>query len=115
MQTHEQLLTLAYLNFNKRDIDGALVLMHPDVKWPNGMEGGDVSGHQEIRDYWTRQWGLIDPHVEPLSFVVDNDGRVRTAVHQLIKDLNGATLIDETVYHIYQIDDGLIRQMDIEH
>ncbi|ARK09137.1 nuclear transport factor 2 family protein [Fibrella sp. ES10-3-2-2] len=114
MNAHKQLLNEAYLNFNQRTIDGALALMHPDVDWPNGMEGGFVHGHQEIRDYWTRQWGLIDPHVEPLSFTVDSDGRVRTEVHQFIKDLNGATLIDETVYHIYQIENGLIRRMDIE-
>ena len=39
--------------------------MHPDVIWPNGMEGGTVVGHAAARAYWTRQWGLIDPRVEP--------------------------------------------------
>ena len=41
--------------------------MHPDVDWPNGMEGGREHGHAAVRDYWTRQFGLIDSHVEPLS------------------------------------------------
>jgi len=27
------------------------------VDWPNGMEGGRVHGHAEVRAYWTRQWG----------------------------------------------------------
>ncbi|MEZ0542808.1 nuclear transport factor 2 family protein [Fibrella arboris] len=114
MQAHEQLLKEAYLNFNQRHIDGALALMQPDVEWPNGMEGGYVYGHQGIRAYWTRQWTLINPHVEPLSFTVDDDGRVRTEVHQFIKDLSGTILIDETVYHVYTIENGLIRRMAIE-
>jgi hypothetical protein len=36
----EQLLRRAYEAFNARDIDAALALMHLDVDWPNGMEGG---------------------------------------------------------------------------
>ena len=34
----------AYAAFNRRDIDGALAAMHPDVEWENGMEGGFVRG-----------------------------------------------------------------------
>ena len=57
------LLTEAYEAFNARDIGRALAAMHAEVDWPNGMEGGYVHGHAAVRDYWTRQWRLIDPHV----------------------------------------------------
>ena len=40
----ENLLRRAYAAFNAHDIDGALALMHPDVDWPNGMEGGQSTG-----------------------------------------------------------------------
>ena len=63
-----QLLTEAYRGFNAREIDAVLALMHSDVDWPNGMEGGRVHGHQQVRDYWTRQWGMINPRVDPVSF-----------------------------------------------
>ena len=33
----------AYSAFNKRDIDGALVLMTQNVSWPKASEGGKVS------------------------------------------------------------------------
>ncbi len=56
--------------------------MHPDVEWPNGMEGGTVHGHIGVREYWTRQWGIIDPRVEPKSFDLDKTGRVVVGVHQ---------------------------------
>jgi nuclear transport factor 2 (NTF2) superfamily protein len=68
MTSEQQLLRSAYKAFNARDIDAALAAMHHDVKWPNGMEGGYVHGREAVRDYWTRQRGKIDPHVEPLRF-----------------------------------------------
>jgi ketosteroid isomerase-like protein len=35
----QQLLRRGYTAFNARDIDATLSMMHPDVKWANGMEG----------------------------------------------------------------------------
>jgi ketosteroid isomerase-like protein len=107
------LLERAYAAFNARDIDAALAVMHPDVAWPNGMEGGSVSGHPGIRDYWTRQWGVIDPSVYPQRFVVESDGRVAVEVHQVVRDLAGNILKDATVQHVYALEDGLIKSMEI--
>jgi ketosteroid isomerase-like protein len=109
----QRLLQAAYAAFNARDIDAALAAMHPDVEWPNGMEGGYVHGHEEVRRYWTRQWALIDPHVEPLRFTCDDTGRVVIDVKQVVRDLAGAVLIDTVVRHAYLIEDGLVRSMEI--
>jgi hypothetical protein len=108
-----ELLKAAYAAFNARDIDGALATMKPDVAWPNGMEGGTVHGHEGVRAYWTRQWGMIDPHVDPVSFNVDESGRVVIGVHQVVRDLAGKVLMDRMVEHVYTLEDGLIRSMDI--
>jgi ketosteroid isomerase-like protein len=109
----EQLLRRAYEAFNARDIDAALALMDPDVDWPNGMEGGREVGHDAVRAYWTRQWQLIDPQVEPESFSEDEDGRVVVLVHQLVRDLDGGLVADQRVEHVYTLRDGLIERMDI--
>jgi hypothetical protein len=109
----QRLLEAAYAAFNARDIDAALAAMHPDVAWPNGMEGGYVHGHDEVRRYWTRQWGLVDPHVEPLRFASDDSGRVVIDVKQVVRDLAGAVLVDTVVQHAYRIENGLIRTMEI--
>lgn len=106
-------LKRAYAAFNARDIDGALATMKPDVIWPNGMEGGTVHGHAGVRAYWTRQWGTLDPHVEPKTFDVDPSGRIVVGVHQIVHDRAGNLLFDRMVEHIYTIEDGLIRSMDI--
>ncbi len=47
--TIEALLTKSYAAFNARDIEAVLAVMHVDVDWPNGMEGGRVLGHDEVR------------------------------------------------------------------
>lgn len=108
-----KLLQKAYAAFNARDIDGALATMNPDVVWPNGMEGGTVHGHEGVRAYWTRQWGMIDPHVEPVGFRKDEDGGIAVSVHQVVRDLSGNVLLDRMVEHVYTLRDGLIQSMDI--
>jgi ketosteroid isomerase-like protein len=107
------LLKKAYAAFNARDIDGALSTMRSDVVWPNGMEGGTVHGHDGVRAYWTRQWGMLDPHVDPQTFDIDSSGNIIVGVHQVVSDLSGTVLLDRMVEHIYILKDGLIQSMTI--
>lgn len=110
----EDLIKKAYAAFNARDIDTALATMHPEVQWPKAFEGGYVSGHAEIRAYWTRQWTEINPNAEPVALNERPDGTVAITVRQLVKDLAGNPVFDGTVKHIYTLQDGLLRRMDIE-
>ena len=110
----QDLIKKAYDAFNDRDIDMALSTMHPDVEWPKAFEGGYVSGHTEIRKYWTRQWTEINPRVEPVGFNKKDDGTVEIIVHQIVKDLEGNLMFDGMVKHNYVLQDGLLRRMDIE-
>jgi hypothetical protein len=107
------LVEQAYSAFNKRDIDGALALMAQDVSWPKASEGGKVVGKEEIRAYWTRQWGEFDPHVEPLAITEGDGGKVHVRVHQLVKDLQGKVLSDSEVLHVFTVNAGLIAAMDL--
>jgi hypothetical protein len=107
------LLLRVYDAFNARAIDAVLAAMHPDVDWPNGMEGGRIHGRRAVRDYWVRQWRVIDPHVEPRSFSLEDAGRYAVEVHQLVRDLSGRVIGDQMVRHVYEIRDGLIRRMDV--
>ena len=109
----EAVLERTYAAFNARDIDAVLATMHPDVVWPNGMEGGTVVGHAAVRAYWTRQWGLIDPRVEPRGFTVEADGRVAVAVHQVVRVLAGSVRKQVMVQHVYAFAGGLITSMEI--
>jgi hypothetical protein len=114
MKEERELLQGAYRDFNARRLEAALARMHPDVIWPNGMEGGYVYGHEGVRDYWTRQWAILDPHVEPMEINLDERGRFVVKVHQVVHDRYGKLLADKIVRHAYQIRDSLIARMDIE-
>jgi hypothetical protein len=113
MADTKTLIEQAYTAFNKRDIDGALALMTEDVSWPKASEGGKVVGKEEVHAYWTRQWGEFDPHVEPLVITVEDGGRIRVRVHQLVKSLQGDVLSDSEVLHVFTVNRGLIAAMDL--
>lgn len=113
-QQYQDLIKRAYAAFNARDIDGVFLSMHPDVYWPNGWEGGYVKGQDEVREYWTRQWKELDPNVEPINFKEKQNGQIEVDVHQVAKDLNGKVLFDGIIKHVYTIEKGLIKSMEIE-
>lgn len=72
-----------YDRFNARDIDGVLVALADDVAWANGMDG-HVHGREAVREYWTRQWAIVSPHVDPVSFDKAADGSVVVKVQQCV-------------------------------
>jgi hypothetical protein len=109
----QEFVAQAYSAFNERRLDDALALMDPEVEWPNGMEGGTVHGHAGVREYWTRQWAMIDPRVEPRRATVGPDGRIHVDVHQVVRDLSGTILADQMVEHVYTLTDGRAVRMEI--
>ncbi|MBA2610549.1 MAG: ketosteroid isomerase [Bacteroidetes bacterium] len=110
---HRNIIGKAYQSYNNRDINSILLFMHQNVSWPNGWEGGNIEGHAELRDYWTRQWKKINPSVKPLSIKENSKGQVEVMVHQISKDLEGKIITDGIVKHIYMFEEGLIKRMDI--
>ena len=110
----EDSLRSMYEAFNAREIDQVLAALTPDVEWPNGWEGGWVIGHEQVRDYWERQWAAVDPHVEPEEISEREDGGVDVVVHQVVKDLAGQVLVDARVRHVYWFREDLVSHMEIQ-
>lgn len=115
-----EMLKRVYAGFNARDIDAVLAVLSDDVAWANGMDGGHVHGREAVRDYWTRQWAVISPHVEPVAFAETDDGTVAVEVIQSVFDLDGRPLEgqshgleDKTVTHIFRIEGDKIVRFDI--
>ena len=120
MENRIALVRRIYERFNARDIDGVLAVLAEDVAWANGMDGGHVHGREAVRAYWTRQWALVDPHVEPTDFTEAADGAIVVAVRQSVRDLDGKPLegqthglADKLVEHIFRFDGGMITRFDI--
>lgn len=109
-----------YDRFNARDIEGVLAFLTDDVAWANGMDGGHVHGLDAIRDYWTRQWAMVAPHVEPVSIAPIADDAVLAEVRQTVRDLDGNPLEgqthglkDKTVGHVFRFRSGKVARFDI--
>lgn len=113
MSGEVELLKHVYERFNARDMETVLAAMHEDVVWANGMEGGHVHGRDGVRSYWTRQWAMVDPHVDPVGFAVGPDGEIIVEVDQVVHDLEGRLLVDQRVGHIFRVEDGRIKRFDI--
>ena len=121
MDDDVKVLRHLYERFNARDIDGVLIALTEDVAWANGMEGGHVHGREAIRQYWTRQWSMISPHVEPVRFHRAADGAIIAEVRQTIRDLEGKPLQgqahglkDKTVGHVFRFREGKVARFDIQ-
>jgi hypothetical protein len=121
MDAEIALLRHLYDRFNLRDIDGALTALTDDVAWANGMDGGHVHGHDAVRAYWTRQWSMVSPHVEPVAFRPAADGAVLAEVRQTVTDLDGNPLQgqthglkDRTVGHLFRLTAGKVSRFDIQ-
>jgi hypothetical protein len=113
MSSDEAFLRRLYERFNAREMEAVLADLHPDVIWANGMEGGHEHGRDAVRAYWTRQWAMINPRVDPISFSRTPEGADAVEVHQVVHDLNGNLLVDLMVGHIFQVEGGLVRRFDI--
>jgi hypothetical protein len=112
MESWNAYFLTVYDNFNKRNIDLAISNMTPDVQWANGMEGGFVYGHEGVREYWTRQFKLVSSQVTPLEVVKTNE-KIVIKVHQVVHDLEGKLLADETVTHLFTLDGDKIALFEI--
>lgn len=115
MLTAEERVALvrdAYQAFNRRDIEGVLAMLDPEVEWPNVAEGTVLHGHQAIRDYWEHQFQHIDPHVEPTAFLWERE-RLVVTVHQIIRDRKGNRVQDGLVTHTYTFGGDRIRRMEV--
>lgn len=110
----QQFLENLYLAFNERKFDDLLAMMHADVEWENGMQGGFVVGRTAVGEYWRKQFEFVMSHLEPVRFELGDDNRAIVGVHLTVSDLSGNTLLNKTVNHIFTFSEGLIAKFEID-
>ena len=113
MSSNQHLLQSLYEAFNKGEIETIISVMHPDVKWANGVEGGFVYGRDAVREYWTNQYKVIQVQLKTLKFETDENNRNVVTVHQIVRDLQGNLLADATIQQIFTIENSLISLYEI--
>jgi ketosteroid isomerase-like protein len=112
MPKDTDLIASLYKSFNARDIDGALATMHHDVVWDNDLEGGYIHGHAGVRDYWTRQWEMMNSQAEPLKYEIGKDGTINVEARLTARDAKGNLMYDNVGRHVFRMENGLIKHFE---
>ena len=84
------------------------------------MDGGHVHGRDAVRAYWTRQWTMVRPQVEPVRFTETTDGSIVVDVRQTVRDLEGRPLEgqshglqDKTIEHVFLFRNAKVARFDV--
>jgi ketosteroid isomerase-like protein len=113
VDAEQALLIKAYDAFNRRDVAALGVLLHPDVEWPDIMEGGLIIGRGVVSDYFTRQFALMIPDARLISVEEQPPARLIADVQYAVKDLKGHLWSDTRARLAYDFRDGLIWRMTV--
>lgn len=113
MPNHESLLRSSYAAFNARDIEAALEALGPEVEWPDQLEGTLLHGPQAVKAYWRRQWNTLDPTFDLRHAERDKEGHVVVTLLQTVRGLDGVTISQGLVRHVYEFEGGLVRRMRV--
>ncbi|MGP8299123.1 nuclear transport factor 2 family protein [Streptomyces inhibens] len=108
------LLHRMYEIFNAQDVDDLTrAAFHPDVDWPNVLEGKRIHGVDGVLAYWKRQFAVAHPLVRIEGMAAEPDGRIAVHVRQGLRDANGDHWSDGTIDHVYTFRDGKVAHMEV--
>lgn len=106
----EEPLRRIYGAYNARNVEAAIALTDPSVRWGHGNERGFVSGHAGLRELWQRQWRTSGALLEPVSFRETEDGSV--VIEVVRRQRRGELQEESTQLEVFAIGvDGLIVSM----
>jgi len=104
-------LKKVYAAFNTRDLGALAPMLHPDVEWPNGLEGGTVRGRQAVLDYFARQFETMNPDARLIGVRFEPPARLVADLQYAVKDLRGQVWSDTRATLAYDFRDGLLAGM----
>ncbi|WP_419251645.1 nuclear transport factor 2 family protein [Caulobacter sp. ErkDOM-YI] len=111
----EALLTRLFEAYNRRDFSAFAADLCDDIDWPDQTRGGRLVGHAALRDYWDANSHSIHVEVAPIAFAMQDDGRVRVDINQVVRGVTGSLWSDIQVRQYYTLRDGQVSRMDVEH
>lgn len=112
MADKKALLISLYDAISRQDVDGVLSLMHPDVDWPDTLDGGRIHGLAAMRDYWTRQFALIRVSTALIDYVENADGTIATRVTYTRFAADGRLWDDQVAGNIFRFEGDRILRGD---
>ena len=92
----------AYRRFNKSDITALLDLLDPDVELPDPLSGRKLRGVDEAREYWEREFALVEPTLL-VSEIVEIGDALLVVVFQELYDRESGKLLGHGVTAVHRV------------
>jgi ketosteroid isomerase-like protein len=98
----------AYEAFSRGEFDAVVNLLHPDVEWvppSDSLDPRPLRGRDAVRE-WLVPNIFEEQAAEPVEVIEEGD-RVLVVAHVRARAGGSGIEIDQTVYHLFTIEDGL--------
>jgi ketosteroid isomerase-like protein len=110
----EALLTRLYVAVSAAEPEAALSCYAPNARFADTLEGGEVTGVDEMRAYFRRLFASVRLEIAVADYVIQPDDRVRAELQVVTRGPGGGLWQDGTVKVWYRLDRGLIVEQDID-
>jgi hypothetical protein len=98
---------------DRRDLDAVTALFHPDVRFHNYLDEGEIVGPAGVRAFYRRLFETLAPDIDLLTAVEQPDGRLRAELQVSVHDRLGHLWSDSRVIATYTLVDGLILAVEL--
>ena len=99
-------LRLGYEAYNRRDWDGLLRAMHPDIEWKTIRTGGPYRGHDEVRRFLEEMREPFEEVVTKPEEWFDQGDRIVVFVRQRARPRGGDAVVENRVRHLWTMRAG---------
>lgn len=114
MSALQVVLEEAYRAFNVRDLAGIRAILHPDVLWPNTLEGGPLFvGREAALGQFARIFATIVPNIELIRVLEETADTLRVESQYSVESPDGHVWTDTRATLTYHFRDGLLSGLTI--
>lgn len=114
MSTLQTVLEEAYDAFNRRDLARIRSLMHPDVVWPDTLDGvTEFVGVEAVMSQFARVFATIVPNIALIRVVDESADAITVESQYSVESPDGHIWTDSRATLTYHFRDGLLSGMTI--
>ena len=113
MSAATDLIVRLLQELDRRDFDAATALFHPDARFRDYLDDGEIVGPPAVRAFYQRLFDTLAPDIDVLTMTEIPSGRVQAELQVSIHDRSGRLWSDSKVTATYEIVDGLIMAVEL--
>jgi hypothetical protein len=99
---------------DRRDLDAVTALIHPQARFRDYLDGGELIGRDAVRGFYQRLFDMLAPGLDLIGLKTLPDGRVRADIQSSVRAPSGHLWSDTRVVAIYTVLDGLISSVELQ-